>query len=232
MFWVFGGSRQFPGAPSSLRSFAGPEDVLDESCGSDVGDELVPVFDDNPATTRGTTCSVFARSVNPKVPRELCVQHGPRTTQGCERLNTWVVCNTLTKKINSVFQSNQKQDKRISKHKDLSALGRRQLPPQGCTAIHRVGILTVFSGEDTVQLTALLPAQERLLAGVAQQFRLNPRQAIRETAKLRFHAVVGDATGSVSDCEVGTREPAQEDAVVMATEGAEDWAESEKKKLV
>ena len=39
-----------------------------------------------------------------------------------------------------------------------------------------------------MQYTALLLAQERLLAGDAQQFRLNTRPAIRETGKLRFHA--------------------------------------------
>ena len=32
-------------------------------------------------------------------------------------------------------------------------------------ALDRVGILTVFSGEDALQWAALLPAQERLLAG-------------------------------------------------------------------
>ena len=37
--------RQFPGAPSLLRELAGLEDVLDESCGSDVEDDLVPEFD-------------------------------------------------------------------------------------------------------------------------------------------------------------------------------------------
>ena len=81
---------------------------------------------------------------------------------------------------NQVCQSNKKQENVISKHEDLSALGRRQLPPQGCTRPRR-----------------------------------HPRR--------------GDATGSVSDCEVGTREPAQEDAAAMATEGVEDWAESEQK---
>ena len=40
LFWVFGGSLQFPGAPASLRSFAGLEDELEESCGSDAEDEL------------------------------------------------------------------------------------------------------------------------------------------------------------------------------------------------
>ena len=57
-FGFFGESRQFPGARSSLRSVAGLEDVLVESCGSDVEDELAPEFDDNPGTTRGTKISV------------------------------------------------------------------------------------------------------------------------------------------------------------------------------
>ena len=55
-------------------------------------------------------------------------------------------------------------------------------------ALDCVGILTVFSGEYAMQQTALLPAQERLLAGDAQQLRLDPRPAIRETTKLCFHA--------------------------------------------
>ena len=47
LFWVFGGSRdEFPGPSSSLRSDAGLggvlDDVLDESGGGDVEDELVP----------------------------------------------------------------------------------------------------------------------------------------------------------------------------------------------
>ena len=42
---------------------------------------------------------------------------------------------------------------------------------------------------------------------------------------------MGDATDSVSDCEVRTREPVQEDAAATATE-VEDWAESEQKRLV
>ena len=52
-------SRQCPGAGSSLRSVAGLEDVLDESCGIDVEDELVPDLDDKPGTTRGTKLSVL-----------------------------------------------------------------------------------------------------------------------------------------------------------------------------
>ena len=39
---------------SSLRSAAGLEDVLDESCGGDAEDELVPECDDSPGTTGGT----------------------------------------------------------------------------------------------------------------------------------------------------------------------------------
>ena len=95
-------------------------------------------------------------------------------------------------------------------------------------AFHRVGILTVFSSEDTLQQTALLPAQERLLAGDAQQFRLNPRPAIRENAKLRFHAFQvsfenrgRDATDSVSDWELAGRESPQKDAEALATEGCQ-----------
>ena len=61
----FGESRQLPGAGSSLRSVAGLEDVLDESCGGDVEDELVPELDENPGTTRGTKFSVLHRIVFP-----------------------------------------------------------------------------------------------------------------------------------------------------------------------
>ena len=52
---VLGGDPlQFPEACPSFRSVAGLEEVLDEFCDSDVEDELVPEFDDNPGTTRGT----------------------------------------------------------------------------------------------------------------------------------------------------------------------------------
>ena len=63
--FFFGESRQFPGVGSSLRSVAGLEDVLDECCGGDVEDELVPGFDDNPGTRRGTKFSVFAVELLP-----------------------------------------------------------------------------------------------------------------------------------------------------------------------
>ena len=106
-------------------------------------------------------------------------------------------------------------------------------------ALDRVGILTVFSGENAMQQTALLPALERLLAGDAQQLRLGPlarrsarpRSCASTPSRSRFNAAVGDATDSVSDCEVGTREPAQEDAAAVATGGVEDCAESEQKNL-
>ena len=79
-------------------------------------------------------------------------------------------------------------------------------------ALDRVEIPTVFSGEDATQWTALLVAQERLLAGDAQQLRLDPRPAIHESTKLCFHAfqVPLQRRGgrrnrlSVSDFEVGT----------------------------
>ena len=57
----FCGSRQFLGVPSSLRSVAGLEDVLDESFCSGVEDELVPEFVDNPGTTGGTKVFVSQR---------------------------------------------------------------------------------------------------------------------------------------------------------------------------
>ena len=56
--WVFEGSHQFPGTNSSLRSDTALEDELDESCGVDVADELLPELVDTPGTTRGTELSV------------------------------------------------------------------------------------------------------------------------------------------------------------------------------
>ena len=48
LFWDFVESRRSPGACSSLRCSCGFEEVLDESCGGDVEDDLVPELDDNP----------------------------------------------------------------------------------------------------------------------------------------------------------------------------------------
>ena len=59
LFCDFADSRRSSGVCSSLRSAAGLEEVLDESCGSDVEDELVPELDDDPRTTRGTKFSVL-----------------------------------------------------------------------------------------------------------------------------------------------------------------------------
>ena len=59
-----------------------------------------------------------------------------------------------------------------------------------------------------------------------------PRSCASTPSRSRFNAAEGEATNSVSDCEVGTREPAQEDAAVVATDDVEEWAESEQKRLV
>ena len=48
---------QFLGACSSLRSLSGLVD--DGSCNDGVEDELVPVLEDTPGTTRGTKLSVL-----------------------------------------------------------------------------------------------------------------------------------------------------------------------------
>ena len=64
----------------------------------------------------------------------------------------------------------------------------------------------------------------------AWRFR-RPRSCASTPSRSRFNAALGDATDSVSDCEVGTREQAQEDAAAVATEGVEDWAESEQEGL-
>ena len=64
---------------STLRSNTEPEDGLDaalfpdawsasglnDSCGSDVGDELLPELTDNLGTTRGTTLSVLQMNASP-----------------------------------------------------------------------------------------------------------------------------------------------------------------------
>ena len=78
-------------------------------------------------------------------------------------------------------------------------------------ALDRVGILTVFSGED--------------------QRSARPRSCASTPCRSRFNAAVGDATDPVSDCGAGAREPAQEDAAAVATVGVEGWAESEQKGL-
>ena len=54
VFCMWARSRWFPDASSSLRTPAGLEDALDESCGSDVQDELAPDLHDNTGTTIGT----------------------------------------------------------------------------------------------------------------------------------------------------------------------------------
>ena len=70
---VFGRSRRFPSASSSLRTSAGLEDVLNESCCSDVEDELAPDvgFDHWPT------------HVNNRVLRRVCLMTG---RQACQRV--------------------------------------------------------------------------------------------------------------------------------------------------
>ena len=51
-------TRQFHGASSSLREFAGFNEV-DESCGGDVEEELVLELDDSTGPTKGTKFSVL-----------------------------------------------------------------------------------------------------------------------------------------------------------------------------
>ena len=60
LFWVFlRWSVPLAWSFSSLRSDAGLEDELDESCGGDVEDESLPELVANPGTTRGTKLSVL-----------------------------------------------------------------------------------------------------------------------------------------------------------------------------
>ena len=69
---TFGGSPRFPDArawASSHRGLAGLGEVLAESCGNDVEDELALELDDNPGTTIGTTFSVMHRIIFPLLVR-------------------------------------------------------------------------------------------------------------------------------------------------------------------
>ena len=101
-------------------------------------------------------------------------------------------------------------------------------------ALDRVSILTVFSGEDAMQQTALLPAQAALLLAQDRLLAGDPRDHEVVLPHLPGPALTPrwpTQPFSVSDCDVGTWEPAQEDAAAMATEGVEEWAESEQKGL-
>ena len=76
---VLEGLSRFPDTSSSLRKLAGLENVLIESCGDDVEDELVLELDDNPGTTTGTTFSVLKRNVLPIFLRMWLLTTGPLT---------------------------------------------------------------------------------------------------------------------------------------------------------
>ena len=59
-------------------------------------------------------------------------------------------------------------------------------------------------------------------ASTLAQRSARPRSCASTPSRSRFNAAVGDVMDFMSDCEVGTRELAQEDAA-MATESVEDW---------
>ena len=61
-------SRRLPDTFSSLRRLAGLEQVLHESCGNEVEDELAPELD-NPGTTRSSTFSVLHCVLFPSLAR-------------------------------------------------------------------------------------------------------------------------------------------------------------------
>ena len=124
-----------------------------------------------------------------------------------------------------------------SKQEDLSAPGQRQLPPKGCPRPRRHPH-RFFGSEDASGRRCCLrknvssQVMRSSSASTLARRSARPRSCASTPSSSRFNAAVGDATDSVSDCEVGTREPEQEDAAAMATEGVEDWAESEQKRLV
>ena len=62
-------TRQFPGASSSLREFAGFVKKENESSGGDVVEELEVELDDSPGTTKGTQFSVLQRVFFPSLVR-------------------------------------------------------------------------------------------------------------------------------------------------------------------
>ena len=103
LFWVSSGSCQFPGAGSSLRSVAGLQDVLDESCGGDVEDELVPEFDDNPGTTRGTKFFRLASNILPLFGQVWLLTAGPLIVFSVffAELSKWWNCKRVIEKLHS-----------------------------------------------------------------------------------------------------------------------------------
>ena len=102
----------------------------------------------------------------------------------------------------------------------------------------RVGILTVLaakmpcSGRRCCLRKNVSSQVMRSSASTLAWRSARPRSCASTPSRSRFNAAVGDATDSASDCEVGTREPAQEDAAAMARDCVEDWAESEQKGLL
>ena len=64
---------------SSLRNLAGLRELLDESCGNDVEDELALELDDNPGKTMGTNFSVFAQNSVPIIGQMWLLTSGPHS---------------------------------------------------------------------------------------------------------------------------------------------------------
>ena len=84
-----------------LRSVAGLDDVLDESCGSDVEDELVPEFDDNPWTTRGTKIFRLAENLLPLFGQVWLLTAGPLTGKPMifAELSKWWNCRRIFEQL-------------------------------------------------------------------------------------------------------------------------------------
>ena len=75
-FFVLGDLSRFPDISSSLREFAG-FDELDDSCANDVEDEHALELDDNSGTTTGTKLCVLHRNVLPIFGRMWLFTTGP-----------------------------------------------------------------------------------------------------------------------------------------------------------
>ena len=119
------------------------------------------------------------------------------------------------------------------KMKTCRRRGRRQRPTSG---------LHSTASASSPCLAAKMPCSGRrcclrknvFLQVMRRSFRLDPRPAIRETTKLCFHAfqvLLQRRCGARNRLRVRLRSRHLGDAAAMATEGLEDWAESEQKGL-
>ena len=146
-----------------------------------------------------STPSLQSRSTPSPTPPEVCLvtresdigrEHGTTTTHVPDPPPR-IACNTTsmccwvgsTWHLHRIVAAKTKQTNKFSlqnntiKFQNIKTCWRRAGANVHLkAAFQRFGNLSVFSGEDTMQK---LPAQERLLTGDAQQFRLNPRPALR-----------------------------------------------------